>query len=110
MEPQTEALLGWVVRESATNAVRHSGANRCVIALDGTADRVRLTVTDDGRGPAQGPPGSGLRGLRERVAAAGGTLESGPAPKGGFRVAAELPAEPMSDDAAENDHEGDRTR
>ncbi|MFD4316626.1 sensor histidine kinase [Streptomyces sp. NPDC058548] len=99
LEPQTEALLSWVVRESATNAVRHSGASRCVIALDGTADRVRLTVTDDGRGPVArtpataGTPGSGLRGLRERVAAAGGTLESGPAPRGGFRVTAELPAE-----------------
>lgn len=99
LEPQTEALLSWVVRESTTNAVRHSGASRCVFALDGTADRVRLTVTDDGRGPAarapgaDGTPGSGLRGLRERVAAAGGTLESGPAPRGGFRVTAELPAE-----------------
>ncbi|MDX2558585.1 sensor histidine kinase [Streptomyces sp. TX20-6-3] len=99
LEPQTEALLSWVVRESTTNAVRHSGASRCVFTLDGTADRVRLTVTDDGRGPVaptpgvDGTPGSGLRGLRERVAAAGGTLDSGPAPRGGFRVTAELPAE-----------------
>ncbi|MFE6785064.1 MULTISPECIES: sensor histidine kinase [unclassified Streptomyces] len=99
LEPQTEALLSWVVRESTTNAVRHSGATRCVFALEGTADRVRLTVTDDGRGPAgrapgaDGAAGSGLRGLRERVAAAGGTLDSGPAPRGGFRVTAELPVE-----------------
>ncbi|MEU2243965.1 sensor histidine kinase [Streptomyces sp. NPDC018338] len=93
LEPQTEALLGWVVRESVTNAVRHSGATRCEIALDGTADRARLTVTDDGRGPTEGPPGTGLQGLRERVAAAGGTLDSGPAPRGGFRVTAELPTE-----------------
>ncbi|WP_051820609.1 sensor histidine kinase [Streptomyces flavochromogenes] len=96
LEPQTEALLSWVVRESTTNAVRHSGASRCVFTLDGTAERVRLTVTDDGRGPlavGDATPGSGLRGLRERVAAAGGTLESGPAPRGGFRVTAELPAE-----------------
>ncbi|MFK0212574.1 MULTISPECIES: sensor histidine kinase [unclassified Streptomyces] len=103
LEPQTEALLSWVVRESATNAVRHSGASRCEIALTGSADRVRLTVTDDGRGPADGPPGSGLRGLRERVAAAGGTLDSGPAPRGGFRVTAELPVEasvPLEGDPA----------
>ncbi|WP_406082865.1 sensor histidine kinase [Streptomyces zaomyceticus] len=96
LEPRTEALLGWVVRESTTNAVRHSGASRCVFALDGTADRVRLTVTDDGRGPLVAPaatPGSGLRGLRERLAAAGGTLDSGPALRGGFRVTAELPVE-----------------
>ncbi|WP_426403464.1 sensor histidine kinase [Streptomyces sp. R-07] len=93
LEPQTEALLSWVVRESATNAVRHSGATRCEIDLSGSADRVRLTVTDNGRGPAAGTPGSGLRGLRERVAAAGGTLDSGPAPRRGFRVTAELPVE-----------------
>ncbi|WP_406066540.1 sensor histidine kinase [Streptomyces sp. NBC_01077] len=114
LEPQTEALLSWVVRESATNAVRHSGASHCVIALDGTADRVRLTVTDDGRGAftddGRGPavvggvsPGSGLQGLRERVAAAGGTLESGPAPQGGFRVTAELPVE------TPGPHEGEPT-
>ncbi|WP_086825546.1 sensor histidine kinase [Streptomyces sp. NRRL B-24572] len=94
LEPATEALLSWVVRESATNAIRHSGAARCEITLSGTAERVRLTVTDDGRGPAStGTPGSGLRGLHERLAAAGGTLDSGPAPRGGFRVTAELPVE-----------------
>ncbi|MFE0702904.1 sensor histidine kinase [Streptomyces sp. NPDC058872] len=93
LEPGTEALLSWAVRESTTNAVRHSGASCCVIDLSGSAERVRLTVTDDGRGPAAGPPGSGLRGLRERLAAAGGTLDSGPAPRGGFRVTVELPAE-----------------
>ncbi|MFF0554855.1 sensor histidine kinase [Streptomyces sp. NPDC004266] len=103
LEPQTEALLSWVVRESATNAVRHSGASRCEIDLTGSADRVRLTVTDDGRGPSGTTPGSGLRGLRERVAAAGGTLDSGPAPRGGFRVTAELPVETPAP------HEGEPT-
>ncbi|MFJ3902242.1 sensor histidine kinase [Streptomyces sp. NPDC090025] len=93
LEPRTAALLSWVVRESATNAVRHSGATRCEIEVGGSAERVRLTVTDDGRGTGSGTPGSGLLGLRERVAAAGGTLEAGPGPRGGFRVTAELPVE-----------------
>ncbi|MFF2566505.1 sensor histidine kinase [Streptomyces sp. NPDC058084] len=93
LQPQTEALLSWVIRESATNAVRHSGATRCEIDLGGTPERVRLTITDNGRGTAEGTPGSGLKGLRERVATAGGTLESGPGPRGGFRVTAELPVE-----------------
>ncbi|MER6984527.1 histidine kinase, partial [Streptomyces carpinensis] len=35
LTPQTEALLGWVVREAVTNAVRHSGANRCEITVAG---------------------------------------------------------------------------
>lgn len=98
LEPQTEALLSWVVRESATNVVRHSGATRCEIEVGGGPERVRLTVSDDGRGvTGEGAPGSGLRGLRERVAAAGGTLTSGPGPRGGFRLEAELPVEPAED-------------
>ncbi|MGW1011936.1 sensor histidine kinase [Streptomyces termitum] len=92
LEPAAEALLGWVVREAATNVVRHAGAARCEIVVAGDPDRVRLTVTDDGRGPLAGPSGSGLLGLRERLAAAGGTLATGPAPGGGFRLTAELPA------------------
>ncbi|MGW1022228.1 sensor histidine kinase [Streptomyces sp. NPDC002577] len=96
----TAALLGWVVREAVTNAVRHSGARRCEITVTGTGERVRLTVSDDGRGvPAEAPPppdsvgGTGLKGLGERLAAAGGSLGSGPGPRGGFLVTAELPLE-----------------
>ncbi|MET7813920.1 sensor histidine kinase [Streptomyces sp. NPDC005395] len=93
LPPQTEALLGWVVREAVTNVVRHSGASRCEIAVSGGADRVRLTVTDDGTGVAgqtQGP-GTGLTGLTERLATAGGSLTAGVEPRGGFSVTAELP-------------------
>ncbi|WP_329223801.1 sensor histidine kinase [Streptomyces sp. NBC_01485] len=96
-EPQTAALLGWVVREAVTNVVRHSGATRCRITVSGTPERVRLTVTDNGTGaPAADdcrPPGTGLTGLRERLTTAGGALTAGPEPHGGFTVTAELPAE-----------------
>jgi signal transduction histidine kinase len=55
-----------------------------------------LEVTDDGRGlPADASgftEGYGLRGMRERVAAEGGSLEVGPGPGGGTRVAVRLPA------------------
>ncbi|MET8664450.1 sensor histidine kinase [Streptomyces tendae] len=93
LPPEAEALLGWVVREAVTNVVRHSGASRCEIAVAGSADRVRLTVTDNGAGAAvaaQGP-GTGLTGLRERLATAGGSLTAGAEPRGGFSVTAELP-------------------
>ncbi|MFE4716948.1 sensor histidine kinase [Streptomyces sp. NPDC056728] len=95
---QTEALLGWVVREAVTNAVRHSGAARCEISVDGNPERVRLRVHDNGRGAAAEPPepgvgGTGLRGLTERLGAAGGSLEAGPAARG-FTVTAELPVLP----------------
>ncbi|MFD8543814.1 sensor histidine kinase [Streptomyces sp. NPDC059649] len=131
LPPQAGALLGWVVREGVTNALRHSGATRCEIAVHADEERVRLTITDDGRGPVSsgatptagrtwlrdrtpgpdgdtagtapadgtaaspgtpGPPGgTGLKGLTERLAAAGGTLHSGPDGRRGFRVTAELP-------------------
>ncbi|MGW5173228.1 sensor histidine kinase [Streptomyces sp. NPDC004082] len=98
LAPRTEALFGWVVREAVTNVMRHSDAGRCEIAVDGTADRVRLRVTDDGTGtgtgsPAEGIGGTGLKGLTERLSTAGGFLEAGPGPRGGFLVTAELPVE-----------------
>ncbi|MFJ8195857.1 sensor histidine kinase [Streptomyces sp. NPDC096152] len=107
LTPQTEALLSWVVREAVTNAVRHSGAARCEITVDGTPERVRLEAADDGGGdgtpapastsaPAPAPPGiggTGLKGLTERLAAAGGSLRAGPSPRGGFTVTAELPVD-----------------
>ncbi|MFF1699770.1 sensor histidine kinase [Streptomyces sp. NPDC058257] len=109
LAPQTAALLGWVVRESATNVVRHSEATRCEIEVAGTAERTRLLITDDGRGVGSTAPGSGLKGLAERLAAAGGSLESGPAPRGGFRVTAELPVtefstDPVATDAVVEEH------
>ncbi|MFR0352289.1 sensor histidine kinase [Streptomyces sediminimaris] len=100
LAPQTEVLLGWVVREAVTNVVRHSGATRCEITVRSTSEQVRLTVTDDGTGgegpsvpPVQGSGGTGLKGLTERLAAAGGSLRAGPSPHGGFTVAAELPGD-----------------
>ncbi|MBW8796387.1 MAG: sensor histidine kinase [Streptomyces sp.] len=101
LAPQTETLLGWVVREAVTNVVRHSGATRCEIIVDSAAGRARLTVTDDGSGAVAAEPcpegigGTGLKGLTERLAAAGGSLTAGPAPRGGFTVTAELPTEAL---------------
>ncbi|MEU1516908.1 sensor histidine kinase [Streptomyces sp. NPDC005811] len=105
VEPRTAALLGWVVREAVTNVVRHSGATRCEITVSGTPERVALTITDNGTGAADTGKGdtdgygtertgTGLTGLRERLAAAGGSLTAGPGRGGGFTVTAELPVDP----------------
>ncbi len=88
--PEQEALLAWVVREGTTNVLRHARAHRCRIVLDGGADRVRLQVIDDGVGAAPVHEGSGLTGLRERVVAAGGELETVTSGEG-FRLTATLP-------------------
>ncbi|WP_327092631.1 histidine kinase [Nonomuraea sp. NBC_01738] len=89
LEPRDEALLAWVVREAATNILRHSAAKEASIVVDGTT----LTVTDQGpaRAGEAASPGSGLRGLAERLEQAGGRIEAAPLPGGGFQVTAYLP-------------------
>lgn len=90
--PDVDVLLGWVIREGATNVLRHSGARSCDVTLSGGAGMLTLTITDDGAGPA-GPaaPGNGLSGLAERVAGLGGRLTYGPNPARGFHLSACLP-------------------
>jgi two-component system sensor histidine kinase DesK len=91
VDPAAREVLGYVTREAVTNVVRHSAATCCTI----TVGSHWLEVVDDGRLPTGGRPGagSGLPGLRQRVQQAGGVLETGPLPGGGFRVRAAL-AEP----------------
>jgi two-component system sensor histidine kinase DesK len=89
-----DALLGWAVREGVTNVLRHSKARRCEIAVLGDRDRATLEVRDDGPAGAGGDgDGNGLRGLAERVRAAGGHLDAGPRPGGGFGLTVSVPLE-----------------
>jgi signal transduction histidine kinase len=95
-----------IVQESLTNVTRHAGpASATVLIAYGDTD-LTVQVDDDGRGPAAtGNTGSakgngnGIRGMRERVAALGGELATGPRPGGGFRVQARLPLEPVEEHA-----------
>jgi two-component system sensor histidine kinase DesK len=86
-DPAHAELFGWVLREGVTNVVRHSGAHSCTIAIGPTW----LEIEDDGRGagPRAGTDGSGLAGLRERVAAAGGTIRAG-AGRRGWRLRVDM--------------------
>ncbi|MGW5847999.1 sensor histidine kinase [Streptomyces sp. NPDC055254] len=90
---EVQSALGWVVREATTNVLRHGDAQTCLIRLTApeTGD-VTLVVENDGvpATPA-GPPGSGLVGLRERLAALDGTLRAGPVDGGRFRLRADIP-------------------
>ncbi len=74
-----------MLRESVTNVVRHAHATHVVIRLDQSG----LTVVDDGTGLGDHAEGNGLRGMRERVSAAGGTLDLSGDP--GTRVQVVLP-------------------
>ncbi|MFJ3836084.1 sensor histidine kinase [Streptomyces sp. NPDC090054] len=95
---EVQSALGWVVREATTNVLRHGDARSCLIRLtvpEGSGP-VTLLVENDGAPDAPaGPPGSGLAGLRERLAAVGGTLLAGPAGGGLFRLRAEVPGPEM---------------
>jgi two-component system sensor histidine kinase DesK len=74
-DPKREAVLAMALREAVTNVIRHADAKLCSIDLqsDPNGD-LRLQVADDGRGGAF-EEGSGLRGMRARLFAAGGALE-----------------------------------
>ncbi len=92
---QAEDAFAWVVREGATNVLRHSAAAHCSFDVrDDDGGQLVLTVSDDGVGGPATSPGrqGGLEGLRRRLAAAGGRLDVEPAATG-FRLTARLPLE-----------------
>jgi len=92
VDPAHQELFGWAVREGLTNVVRHARARSCTVLLSPSA----VEIVDDGAGdPLPGglaPAGNGLSGLRERAAAAGGTVDAGPRQAGGWRLRVTLAA------------------
>jgi signal transduction histidine kinase len=93
--PAVDLAAYRIVQESLTNAIRHAGPATAAVSLGYAAGTLAIEVTDTGLGVPPGVTpgggGHGLTGMRERAASVGGTLETGPAPGGGFRVAARLP-------------------
>jgi two-component system sensor histidine kinase DesK len=73
-DPSREAVLAMALREAVTNVIRHAHAHSCSIRLEATPSAYRLYVEDDGRG-GELCEGSGLTGMRARLAAAGGCLD-----------------------------------
>jgi signal transduction histidine kinase len=88
-----------IVQEALTNVIKHAAPTTCQLTVDVRGAAVLIEVTDDGPGTPTwrdgGGGGSGLVGMRERVALYGGTFAAGPRPGGGFRVAARLPYRPV---------------
>ncbi|MFF7948931.1 sensor histidine kinase [Streptomyces griseorubiginosus] len=87
----TEATAYFVVAEALTNIAKHSGASRAAVTVRAPGPRLLLRVTDDGRGGADEHGGSGLTGIRRRVAAHDGSLRLTSPAGGPTVVEVELP-------------------
>ena len=80
-------------QEALTNVQRHARAKRVAVDVDYLAEKVKLSVRDDGVGaPAGVTSGNGLSGLRERVELVGGTVSLGSSvERAGFSITIEVP-------------------
>ena len=81
----------FVCAEALANLAKHAGASRAAIELRDTGGSLLLRVSDDGAGGADPEAGTGLRGLADRVAALGGSLQLESPPGAGTRLTVELP-------------------
>jgi signal transduction histidine kinase len=86
-----EAAAYFVVSEAVANAARHSGATDVVVRMARRDGMLSIEVGDDGVGGADEARGTGLAGLRSRVAALDGTVAVTSPPGGPTVIAAELP-------------------
>ncbi len=85
------AAAYFAVSEALTNVAKHANATDVLVEVAAHGDMLRIRVTDNGVGGADPHTGSGLRGLTDRVEAAGGTLRLTSPPAGGTRLEVELP-------------------
>jgi two-component system sensor histidine kinase UhpB len=97
---RVEIAIYRVVQEALTNVARHARARRVTITASAAAKALTLTVADDGVGfDISAPPattadrGLGLLGIRERLAAIGGTLQIDSRPRHGTRLIVTVPLE-----------------
>ena len=91
---EVQAATFRIVQEALTNVARYARPPRAAVSIHLTNGEAFIDVADDGA-PRAGPVGhgSGIAGMRERAALAGGRLDAGPSPDGlGWRVRAVLPA------------------
>jgi signal transduction histidine kinase len=89
--PTVEATAYYVVAEALTNVVKYARASAVTVTIEREGETLRVEVADDGVGGADPTRGSGLAGLDDRVAAAGGRLTVTSAAGVGTVVRAEIP-------------------
>ncbi|MGJ3508027.1 sensor histidine kinase [Enemella sp. A6] len=86
-----------IVQEGLTNALKHAGPKAAItVGVHWRPGILRLQVDDDGRGAGaiSDGKGTGLLGVKERAGLFGGTVQAGPRPGGGWRMRADLPLLP----------------
>lgn len=81
-----------LVQESLTNAARHGAATEAWVVVEDTDGTLSVVVRDNGSGAGAAVEGNGLRGMRERFAALGGSVVWRGSPAGGFVVQASAPS------------------
>jgi len=95
LTPVLELTAFRIIQEALTNAVKHSGLAQTRVGIDYRWNELRLEILCDGPTPANanGGPGHGINGMRERVTLVGGRIEAGPGVERGYHVRAWLPVE-----------------
>jgi two-component system NarL family sensor kinase len=99
LDPEIETLVFRLVQESLTNVLRHAAVDRARVVVERKGTTIALEVSDTGQGfdPAavlsggEANPGSGLRGMRDRLELFGGRLQLVSAPGAGTRISAVIP-------------------
>jgi signal transduction histidine kinase len=91
LDAAVETPAYFVIAEALTNVAKHSRASGCAVGLRHGEGALRVWVTDDGLGGAALDKGHGLRGLADRLHAAGGRLRVTSPPGGPTTIDAELP-------------------
>ena len=90
-------------RESITNSMRYSGADRIDVILKFLSDRLELYIFDNGKGCSSIKENNGLRGIRARTEALGGTVRFNSVEGEGFTTIVKIPKRKEgSDDKCNN--------
>lgn len=99
LPPETSIHIYRIIQEALTNAHKHGGAASAHVALKASAERLVVSIRDDGRGIAwldeQKPIGMGLVGMRERAALCGGVLIIRSRPLAGTTITVSIPREAL---------------
>jgi two-component system sensor histidine kinase DesK len=103
LQTEQETVLAMIVREATTNIQRHARARQARVVLEVKSGCARLTIVDDGNGNPI-VVGNGLRGMRERIEAIGGSLSIESERGRGTCIGVELPLASASGEAAEMRH------